>query len=294
MQQVDCCSSRGGLPNEVCPGYRNSNSFNADVVCSLPFCLVSVEMSDSNIRSFLVQLLGPVGILKQGIQPVSAQDSFEDAFDSLEWADGFELIRVELCADVSGSAPFSVASLDALVGVELSNLLELANTNVRCLRFFVKKQPPHLSGQPPSALSRLMRSSREQQAQFVTDKDVCTWLKPDSAKGQLALQFAKWLRVHGVAFSSEQSAAKQKAILLGMLDVVWSITPALEVSLSSDLLRHTVPEQKAAVQAIWDLAGKERNSPYERHSDARSTLAKEILKAEGRLTSGCVFAHTLG
>jgi hypothetical protein len=229
--------------------------------------------------------MDPTVILKKGVQHISIQNSFEDAFDSLEWGDGFELTCVKLSADISGSEPFSVASLDAQMEELLSNLLELASVNVRCLRFFVKKKQPHPRSQPPSALAHLMQSSREQQVKYIADTDLCTWLKQDSAKGQLALQVATRLREHGESFSPEQSPAKQKASFLSILDVAWSITPALKVSLSSDLMRFTVPKQKAAVQAIWNLAGKESNSPFERHSDARSVLAKEIQKAEGRPTS---------
>jgi hypothetical protein len=284
---------KGGSTNGSCLGHRISHLLNDNVVYSLPFHFISVTMTDPSIRSFLVQLHGPDGILKQGVQPVSIQNSFEDAFDSLEWGDGFELTCVELLADIAGSEPFSVGSLDAQIEEELSSLLELASVNVRCLRFFVKKKQPHPRSQPPSALAHLMQSSREQQVKYIADTDVCTWLKQDSAKGQLALQVATWLREHGVSFSPEQSPAKQKAIFLSILDVVWSVTPALKVSLSSDLMRYTVPKQKAAVQAVWHLAGKERNSPFERHSDARSVLAKEIQKAEGRLTSWCVLPDNI-
>jgi hypothetical protein len=101
-----------------------------------------------------------------------------------------------------------------------------------------------------------MSRSRGQQVQFVADADVSTWPKPDSAKGQMALQFAAWLCEQRAAFSSEHTVAAQKSIFLGLLDVIWSITPALKVSLSTDLTRCTVTEKKA-VQDIWHLACKE-------------------------------------
>jgi hypothetical protein len=79
-------------------------------------------MTESIVSSFLVQLLGPDGITKQGFQHVCTLDSFQEAFDALEWADGFELTDVQLLGDLSGSEHFSVASLDAQVGAELSPL----------------------------------------------------------------------------------------------------------------------------------------------------------------------------